>query len=63
MRALDACRVAIREEALDQLLTHTSALFVARTNDPEGGFPFWYVPPAGFITHLCRVHLRFREGW
>ena len=31
------CRVAIREEALEQLLTDSSALFAAQTNDPDGG--------------------------
>jgi site-specific DNA recombinase len=31
------CRVAIREEALDQLQTDSSALFAAQTNDPDGG--------------------------
>ena len=30
------CRVAIREEALDQLLTDSSALFEAQTNDQDG---------------------------
>jgi hypothetical protein len=30
------CRVAIREEALEQLLTDSSALFAVQTNDPEG---------------------------
>jgi hypothetical protein len=42
------CRVAIREEALEQLLTVSSALFAAQTNDPDGGRSFWLVPPAGF---------------
>ena len=31
------CRVAIREEALDQLLAHSSALLAAQRNDPDGG--------------------------
>jgi hypothetical protein len=31
------CRVAITEEALDQLQTDSSALFAAKTNDPDGG--------------------------
>jgi len=30
------CRVAIREETLDQLLTDSSALLAAETNDPDG---------------------------
>jgi hypothetical protein len=30
-------RVAIREEALDQLQTDSSGLFAAQTNDPDGG--------------------------
>jgi hypothetical protein len=29
------CRVSIREEALDQLLTDSSALLAAQTNDPD----------------------------
>lgn len=41
------CRVAIKEDALDQLLTDSSALLTAQANDPDGGVPFGLVPPAG----------------
>ena len=44
------CRVAISEEALDQLQTDSSALFAAQTNDPDGGCSLLVGAPGGDRT-------------
>jgi hypothetical protein len=47
-------RVAIREEALDQLLTDSSALFEAQTNDPDGGCSLLVGAPNRSLFELAR---------
>jgi site-specific DNA recombinase len=42
------CRVAIREETLDQLLTDSSALSQRKRTIQTESVPFWLVPPVGF---------------
>ncbi|CAN5378275.1 hypothetical protein BH20ACT22_BH20ACT22_19120 [soil metagenome] len=61
------CRVAIREETLDQLLTDSSALLAAQTNDPDGERSQWCTDvgsaPGGIRTPDPRIRsLKSRES-
>jgi hypothetical protein len=55
------CRVAIREETLDQLLTDSSALLAAQTNDPDGERPLLVGAPNRSLFEPARPAVSRRE--
>jgi hypothetical protein len=56
------CRVAIREETLDQLLTDSSALSHRKRTIQTESVPFWFVPPAGHQPEGNGRDQEFRAG-